>query len=334
MKLLFITLSLCFLTHSAIGACLAKDTLTKLFPSALDSPATSTEACTGLFDKGDGACVLAKDVKISIEETNAALAKAYSSIEDLPKYYDDIKKLFLDLSGNSITKEQSDQIEAGFNFLTEQIKSNEKPCLEALANMQQGFLCYAASAQASEKSIDTDDLLTVKTLPASLTSLDTCYWIFASFCALSTSDNPTAAFNPNGKPINAELDRRCAAFKADPLCNSDNMDKCPSIGGAVGKYFFEVKDINYFPTKTQIQEARDALEDLKKLIEAFAGAGRDDVQNLADRLSGLSSKGTTSLESDANGADLKIYGDNSGVEFKHSLISSVIAIAMVFATLI
>ena len=334
MKVLFITLSLCFLTHSAIAACLAKDTLTKLFPSALDAPATNTEACTGLFDKGDGACVAGKDVKTSIEETNSALAKAYSSIEDLPSYYEEIKKFFVDIAGDSITKEQTDLITAGFDFLDKQIKDNEKPCLDALANIQQGFLCYAASAQASEKSVDTDDLLTVKTLPASLTSLNSCYWIFVSFCMLSTPDNPTVAFNPNPKPVNAELDRRCAALKADPLCNSDSVDKCPNVGGAVGKYFFEVKDINYFPTKEQIQEAKDALEDIKKLVEAFAGANREAVQGLADRLSGLSAKGTTALESDENGVDLKTYGDNSKVEFKHSLISHIVAIGVFFATFI
>ena len=295
------------------SACLNSTTLNSLgFTKILDTPETNSDVCKGLYDKG-GSCVDVDDLKIRVEEDNAALKAAYGSIDEMPEYFDILMKVIDDHLSTLLSADSITSLKTLFQKFKDEIKENSTPCLEAMAELQQGFLCYTTSSQASENSIDVDTSLGVNTNKASLAKLDSCFYIFASFCMISTKLNPLTSADPDIIPVNYELDDRCDAWHLDPDCNIDKAETCKEPGAAIGKYFFEVNDILLYPTESQIKTATDNLE----LAAEFLEKGN---KSRFDSLSGLLAKGSVYLNKSDTGEDLATYGENSGIDFKYSTI--------------
>ena len=129
--------------------------------------------------------------------------------------------------------------------------------------------------------------------------------------------------NPNAPVINAELDRRCERFAKDP-CGAEDKENCTKPGEAIGKYFFEVNDINFFPTIKQVEDAKTALKEALKLFETLIDAFNEEAKKnegsgvklpSIPRLSGLAANGTTALVASEGGVDVYKFGGESKIEF-------------------
>ena len=316
-------------------ACLAKETLVSIFGDAKDFPSTSNDYCTGLFDVDKGSCVESRDVKIKIEEANAAISRAFAPFEDFVNAFDAYYDFNYALVGgeDQLTAEQRVLLDKQRRFYTDQFENNTKPCLEAYANLQQGFLCYTASEKAGENAIGSYKQMIVKTLGSSLASLNSCFYIITALCVTSTPMS-LGYYDPSLKPLNKEFDDRCLGFAFDTECSISYIDKCEHIGYAVGKHFFEIDNLNIFPDRDYIMETKRRFEELTKIVNKNNRKGMGQVSGLLNRMSGLempTEPWPMSLIADMNGADLKTYGEMSGIVFSYALlIKTVITTVFIF----
>lgn len=318
-------ISIFLLLSSISSACLPEATLKSLGFSGVTAATKNSDYCTGIYDTA-GACVSPDSYKTKAEEANAALREAYKSIEATQSYMDEILGFTEKILAKQDDPNATEAAKAAFKVYQDGVENNKGPCLEALQKMQNGFLCYTSSGNASEQSVDTDTVLSVNTTQTALANLDKCYFIFIGFCLMSSTNNPAAQFNPNSPPINAELDKRCKDFNADP-CGPDNSAECKSPGAAIGKYFFEVNDINFYPTAKQVDEAKEALKQALDLIEQFLGV-KGEVKKPEFNFSGLAATGTTSLTNSDSGVDVYKFGTDSKITIKGASVLRMIVVGL------
>ena len=318
------------------AACLKDETLNALgFEKLLSKPEKDSDVCTDLHSKY-GACVDQDEIKEVMEEENKLLKESYGIGNDATNLLGDTIKEMQELFATH--PEGNDEIKARIIFLNiyfNDIKKNLTPCLEALANLQRGFICYATSAKASENTIDTDETLTVKVLRSSINNLDSCTRIFTGLCAVS--DGPGLfRISIDGKSPEGESDfttkngvllERCRKYTDISGCDFNQIANCKNAEEGIAEAFFTYGDYDVYPTEEDVETFRTELNaqlaEMKFFLEK--GGKVEDLTKLFDNedtqiASGLKSGGAVELEvmeEGEGGANLQEHGHKSSVEFEN-----------------
>ena len=320
---------------------LSKDSLKILgFTEILDTAEANSDICTDLFPDHK-TIVKPSDVKDRMKEVNANLKSHFGIINDtfviLDKLIADLNALFNDFA------EGNENIKARVLFYQvffQDIEKNKDPCLVALANVQRGLLCYAASGKASEHISVKDDDLVINVLKSSTNDLDSCTRIFTGLCEVNGG---TAIFDLGSDSqdttvvtTNKEALRRCDIYRKRSNCDIEQVANCEDASAAIAQAFTVLDDYSFYPNEENLKEISDNLNSQIDLLRVFlATGGKLDEMSTRKQPSGLSAQsGNAEIEvlvgdESDGGANLQEHGHKSGVDFKNSVITSIVSIALI-----
>ena len=316
-----------YVIGNAFSACLDPSTLGHLgFTKLLDTPEKSSDYCKGTYDV-EGSCVDPSEAKEVMEEINSLLKKGYGIVGKLDDFVKEVEDLIRDVLTNVQDQSVIEALEFSIEFFKSQLDEHKDECLEEMAKLQRGYVCYATSANASEFAVDTDEKLTIKGKKGTFGSLDKCFSIYSTLCLLSLKNNPitlAASSAEDFMSVNPGFDQRCFDLVQKIECDGEDITKCLSQGHLIAEFFFEYNDITFYPTEEQVEEITQLIEKTAELLEEL----RDVIQPDGDK-SSLTASGVPAIMIEEEGVYLIQLGEDSGVEFESVQLISLLKVSLI-----
>lgn len=281
------------------NACLDATTLASLGFSKTQTATVNASAtiCKDLF-AGSGSCVPDATVQAKLDADNDDLLDAIS-------VYNKSANILIKLQDS---KDLTDAQKKQLNTIQTNMQSTQQQCLTAWNQIQQGITCYLASADASENTSVTNQVIVNVDTDKVGTVLDACLGWIDGLCLLTTGVSISTGISLNDSTFQKEIDtygKACNDLTKYYNCDASDTACLSSRHSIIINSIFQPYNYDFFPDTITFDGIKS---DVEKQFNKIKNWFKDAFSRR------LVEESTTRTAAKSGGQDAATNGQNSGVQ--------------------